>query len=414
MADWKVTVPINLPLNTITAIQNGEGIEAALSELAISGLEGHAVVHNVARAIIDTVNGSAYRITSNSETTMPPATYAHSTSMPAEGYEAYDSLSMPKSSVCSERVPSQEGSIIEEGGWCPPGKINIFIRSNTIDHEFRVGPNVTIGSIFDLYIGQQTVTGDFSGLRSGDWGWDAGCFDMSATVKEAGLKDGDVLFPVENTRNRVVVTFKDAMLRTQIVDTNDLALVETLLLSYADDTGHDFGSLIFVVNGGWELMEPDHTLTLRDCGIKNGDMITVRPREEEPRNINIVVQNEWSQQQNLTIREDAQISTLRSQYETLTGSTPGEDRFYFHGQVLIDEQQLHAVGVREGSCIDTHRTLPPLPLPKPGFAASSCSPTSPNLFAPSRLLSKSYVPKASYSGWDYTPCPRSTKWTEWN
>lgn len=187
MADWKVTVPINLPLNTITAIQNGGGIEAALSELAASGLEGHVVVHDVARAIIDTVNGSEYRITSNSETTTPPATYAHSTSRTAKGYEAFDSLSMSKDSICSERIPSQEG-IIEEDGWCPAGKINILI-SNTINKQlycFPIGHDATVGSLFDLFMDAESVSGSFSGLRVGS-NVDKECLDLSDTIKQVSM-----------------------------------------------------------------------------------------------------------------------------------------------------------------------------------------------------------------------------------
>lgn len=73
-----------------------------------------------------------------------------------------------------------------------------------------------------------------------------------------------MLTAVEYPEDRVVVTFKDAMLRTQTVESNVLALVETLLSSYVDDTDYDIESLIFVLNGECELREADYALTLRD------------------------------------------------------------------------------------------------------------------------------------------------------
>ncbi|KAI7636505.1 hypothetical protein KC343_g1253 [Hortaea werneckii] len=425
MADWNLTVPINLPLNTITAIQNGEGIEAVLSELSDSELEGHAIVRDVARAVIDTVNGSAYRITSNSETTMPPATYTHSTSRPARGYEAYDSLSMSKASVCSERIPSQEG-IIEEDGWMPPGKINILI-SNTINKKlycFPIGHDATVGSLFDLFMDAESVSGSPSGLRVGS-NVDKECLDLSDTIKQAGLRHCDVLTAVEYPEDRVVVTFKDAMLRTQTAESNVLALVETLLSSYVDETDYDIESLIFVLNGEWEFREADYALTLRDCGIKNGDLIAVRPRGEEPKYINIIVQDPLGHQYGLKIREDAQTSTLRSQYEIQIGPAPPGLRFRFEGLSLKDGLELRRIGIGEGSSVQVNLAFPvpepesatligkgscvqvnrALPVPEPGFAAPSFPPTSPDPFAPNRLLSRSYVPTASYSGWGYTPCP---------
>ncbi|KAI7086770.1 hypothetical protein KC356_g4743 [Hortaea werneckii] len=435
MADWKVTVPINLPLTTITAIQNGEGIEAALAELSDSELEGHAVVHNVARAIIDTVNASTNRITSNSETTMPPATYTHSTSKTAKEYEANDSLSMSKSSVCSERILSQEG-IIEEDGWCPPRKINILIR-NTINKKcycFQIGHDATVGSLFDLFMDSESISGSFSGLRVGNSNVDKECLDLSDTIEKAGLKNCDMLTAVEYPEDRVVVTFKDAMLRTQIAESNVLALIETLLFSYVEDTDYDIESLIFVLNGEWELREADYAMTLRDCGIKSGDLIAVRPRGEEPKHINIIVQNPLGHQYGLKIREDAETATLRSQYEIQIGPARPGLRFRFQGHCLKDGIQLRRLGIGEGSSVQVNLALPvpksesaaligqgshvqvnrALPVPEPAFAAPSCPPTSPSLFAPSKVLSNSYVPAASSSGWDYTPCRRSRQWTGWN
>lgn len=184
MADWKVTVPINLPLTTITAIQDGEGIEAALSELAISGLEGHTVVRDVARTIIDAVNDSAYRITSNSKTTMPPATYTHPTSRTAKGYEAYDSLSTPRGSLCSQRTLGQEDSV-KKGGWSPPLYIHIVIRSTiNKDEHFHVTPDTTIASLFDSFVARTTVSGRFSGLELEVWGERNVYLEESATIKQ--------------------------------------------------------------------------------------------------------------------------------------------------------------------------------------------------------------------------------------
>ncbi|KAI7495871.1 hypothetical protein KC367_g7107 [Hortaea werneckii] len=303
MADWKVTVPISLPLNTIMAIHNGEGIEAALSELAASGLEGHNVVQDVARAVIDTVNGSAYRITSNGKTTMPPATFSSSPSTTDRECEAYDPLSTPKGSIISQQTPRQE-DVVGYGEPCPPKKINISIRSTfNKDQHFRVGLYATIESLFNLYIDQQTVSGNFSGLRFGDLSWNAGCFDMDTLIKE------------------------------------DSTSVKDFLFSYADDTGLDFKKLIFVVNGGWELGQADYTSTLRDCGIKKGDMITVRPQEEKPKYINIFVQDSSGRCQILTTREDAQISTLRSQRASVKAHTfMSIELFLYRNQ---DLQRLH-------------------------------------------------------------------------
>lgn len=153
----------------------------------------------------------------------------------------------------------------------------------------------------------------------------------------------------------------------------------------------------------------------------NGDLITVRPWEQEPRWINILVEDCLGRQKQLAIREDARTSTLRSQYDALTGYEAGYLNFSFKGISLMNEQQLHTVctshllwatrlnriqsGIREGSCVEVHRE-------GSEFAAPSCPPTSPSLFASSRVLSNSYVPAAGYSGWDYTPCRRSRRWNE--
>ncbi|KAI7152493.1 hypothetical protein KC349_g8953 [Hortaea werneckii] len=360
MADWKVTVPINLPLNTIMAVHNGEGIGAALSELADSGLEGHAVVHDVARAIIDTVNGSAYRITSNSKSTTPPATYSHPTPRAAKEYEAYDSLSMSKGSVCSERPPSQEG-IIEKGGWSSPLYIHIIIRSTiNKDEHFYVMPDTTVASLFDSYMARTTVSGSFSGLELQVWGKENVYLEESATIKQLSLENDDILVALESPGEPVTVTFKDAMLRTHIIESEDNTMVKALLLSYADDTSHDFENLIFMVDGESELKEADYALTLYGCGIKNGDLITVRPREEKPKYINIFVRDVFASRLSLTIREDAQTSTLRSQYQGLTGFNTETTQFSFGGLSLMDEQQLRTVGIREGSTIVSPNITQPL------------------------------------------------------
>ncbi|KAI7374669.1 hypothetical protein KC336_g20156, partial [Hortaea werneckii] len=432
MADWNVTVPINLPLNTIMAINNGEGIEAALSELAASGLEGHAVVQDVARAVIDTVNGSVYRITSNGKATVPPATYSPSPTTTDRECEAYDHLSTLKGSILSQQTPRQQ-NFVEYGEPCPPKKINIFIRSTSNnDQHFRVGLYATIESLFNLYIDQKTVSGNFSGLRFGDWSWIAGCSDIQTIIKEAGLKNGDVLFAIEGPTDPVIVTFKDAMLRTHIFESQHSEVMKTLLLSYADDAGLDFESLIFAVNGEWELREADYAMTLRDCGVKNGDLIAVRPRGEEPKHINIVVQDPLGHQYGLKIREDAETATLRSQYEIQIGPARPGLRFRFQGHCLKDGVQLRRLGIGEGSSVQVNLALPvrkpesaaligqgsyvqvnrALPVPEPAFAAPSCPPTSPSLFASSRVLSNSYVPAASSFGWDYTPCRRSRRGNE--
>lgn len=184
MADWKMTVPINLPLDTIMAIHNGEGIEAALSELADSGLEGHAVVRDVARAIIDTVKGSAYRITSNDKSTTPPATYSYPTSRTAKGYEAYNSLSAPKGSICSQQTHATEDGV-ENGGWFSPLHIHIIIRSTVNkDEHFYVTPDTTIASLFDSYVARTTVSGSFSGLELEVWGKRNVYLEESATIKQ--------------------------------------------------------------------------------------------------------------------------------------------------------------------------------------------------------------------------------------
>ncbi|KAI6813871.1 hypothetical protein KC332_g6536 [Hortaea werneckii] len=349
MADWKVTVPINLSLTTITAIQKGGGIEAALSELAISGLEGHTVVRDVARAVIDTVNGSAYRITSNSETTMPPATYSHSTSRTAKGYEAYDALSTPKDSIRSQRTLGQEDSV-KKGGWSSPLYIHIAIRSTiNKDEHFYVTPDTTIASLFDSYVARKTVSGSFSGLELEVRGKENVYLEESATIKQLSLENDDILIALESPVVPVTVTFKEAMLRTHIVESEEETMVKNLLLSFADDTGHDCESLIFVVNGERELTETDHTSTLRNCGIVNGDFITVRPWEPEPRWINILVEDRLGRQKELAIREDARTSTLRSQYDALTGYRPGYLNFSFKGISLMNEQQLHTLGTQAGT-----------------------------------------------------------------
>ncbi|KAI6856690.1 hypothetical protein KC338_g8340 [Hortaea werneckii] len=349
MADWKVTVPINLPLTTITAIQDGEGIEAALSELAISGLEGHTVVRDVARTIIDAVNDSAYRITSNNKTTMPPATYTHPTSRTAKGYEAYDSLSTPRGSLCSQRTLGQEDSV-KKGGWSPPLYIHIVIRSTiNKDEHFYVTPDTTIASLFDSFVARTTVSGRFSGLELEVWGERNVYIEESATIKQLSLENHDILVALESPVVPVTVTFKDAMLRTHIVESEEETMVKTLLLSYADGTGHDCESLIFVVNGERELTETDHTSTLRNCGIVNGDLITVRPWEQEPRWINILVEDCLGRQKQLAIREDARTSTLRSQYDALTGYEAGYLNFSFKGISLMNEQQLHTLGTQAGT-----------------------------------------------------------------
>ncbi|KAI7188315.1 hypothetical protein KC316_g6295 [Hortaea werneckii] len=410
MADWKVTVPINLPLNTILAIHHGEGIEAALSEVADLGLEGHAVVHDVSRAIIDAVNGSAYRITSNNKSTTLPATYSHPTSRTAKEYEANDSLSTPKGSICSHQTHATEDGI-DNDGWSSPLYIYIVIRSTiNKDQRFHVPPDTTLASLLDFYKDRPTVSGHFSELRSKDWSVNTVGLNMSDTIKQAGLKSGAVLVAAEYSGEPVAVTFKDAMLHTQLAETKDLTSVESLLLSYAEDAGHDHESLAFVVNGERELQKADYNLSLRDCDIKDGDLITVRPREKKLQYINIFVKDALGNRRSLTVREDAQTATLRSQYEAMTGSEPGKLRFSFEGFSLKDGQLLETEGIGEGSCVQVHRDLP---VPEPGFPAPSCPPTSPSLFAPSRVLSNSYVPKASYSGWDYTPCPRSRRWSEW-
>lgn len=81
------------------------------------------------------------------------------------------------------------------------------------------------------------------------------------------------------------------------------------------------------------------------CGIKNGDLITVRPQEEEPQYINIIVQDLSGHEQRLTVREDAQTSTLRSQYNALTGYKSGELQFSFRELSLKDGQQLRTVRI---------------------------------------------------------------------
>ncbi|KAI7218675.1 hypothetical protein KC333_g3450 [Hortaea werneckii] len=344
MADWKVTVPINLPLNTITAIQDGEGIEAALSELADSGLEGHAVVRDVARAIIDTVNGSAYRITSDNKSTTLPATYSHPTSRTPKGYKAYDSLSTPKGSFRSQQTLVQEDSV-KKGGWSSPLYFHIIIRSTiNKDEHFYVMPDTTVASLFDSYVARTTVSGRFSGLELEVWGKRNVYLEESATIKQLSLENDDILIALESPGEPVTVTFKDDMLRTQVAESNDLALVEDLLCSYADGKGPDFENLIFGVNGERELGQADYSSTLRDCGIKNGDLITVRPREEEPRYINIFVKDVAGEQRRLTIREDARTSTLRTQYKALTGFNPEAIHFYFGGLNLKDGQQLRTRG----------------------------------------------------------------------
>lgn len=202
MADWKVTIPINLPLDTIMAIHNGEGIETALSELADSGLDGHAVVRDVARAIIDTVNGSAYRITSNDKSTTPPATYSHPSSRTAKGHEAYDFLSTPKGSFRSQQTLGQEDSV-KKGRWSSPLYIHIIIRSTiNKDEHFYVMPDTTVASLFDSYVARPTVSGKFSGLELEVWGKRNVYLEESATIKQVrssifpwtdGIGDGRLL-----------------------------------------------------------------------------------------------------------------------------------------------------------------------------------------------------------------------------
>lgn len=72
-------------------------------------------------------------------------------------------------------------------------------------------------------------------------------------------------------------------------------------------------------------------------------MITVRPRGEEPKYINIIVQDPVGHQRRLKIREDAQTSTLSSQYETQIGPAPLGLRFRFEGLALKDGLQLRTV-----------------------------------------------------------------------
>lgn len=81
---------------------------------------------------------------------------------------------------------------------------------------------------------------------------------------QLSLENHDILVALESPVVPVTVTFKDAMLRTHIVESEEETMVKTLLLSYADGTGHDCESLIFVVNGERELTETDHTSTLRN------------------------------------------------------------------------------------------------------------------------------------------------------
>lgn len=84
------------------------------------------------------------------------------------------------------------------------------------------------------------------------------------TILQAGLKNDAILVAVGHLGKPVTVTFKDAMLCTHIVESDDETMIKTLLLSYADDTGHDLENLVFVVNGKRELRETDYGLTLFD------------------------------------------------------------------------------------------------------------------------------------------------------
>lgn len=187
MADWKVTVPINLPLDTIMAIHNDESIEAALSDFADSGLKGHAVVHDVVRAIIDTVNGSAYRITCDSKSKMPPATYSHPTSRTAKEHEAYDSLSTPKGSFRSQQTLGQDDSV-KKGGWSSPLHIHIVIRSTVNkDEHFYVTPDITIASLSNSYVARTTVSGKCYRLKHEVWGMTTEFLDMNATIKQVRI-----------------------------------------------------------------------------------------------------------------------------------------------------------------------------------------------------------------------------------
>lgn len=93
---------------------------------------------------------------------------------------------------------------------------------------------------------------------------------------QLSLENDDILIALESPGEPVTVTFKDDMLRTQVAESNDLALVEDLLCSYADGKGPDFENLIFGVNGERELGQADYSSTLRDVSftcIQSRDLI---------------------------------------------------------------------------------------------------------------------------------------------
>ncbi|KAK5113902.1 hypothetical protein LTR85_010435 [Meristemomyces frigidus] len=337
-----VIFSICLPLETITAIQNGES-QIALDHLSNIPDGHYRLIHDVARNVVTAVNAVPYNIVPKSApanvSATPPAFSPAKTRFDHDGpaFSPISPIYTPASPCYSVVSGKSVGWGKAPGGWGfvqEEDKFNLVIRDLMLkDEHFRVSSETRFGEIKKMYK-ERTATQP-SALAFSIDSIVIDDDDDYEHIRLLGITNGTVITakPKEEPQT-MAVAVQDLVMREEVLHLPIYAQTYDLFDEYEGKTGLNRSDLKFTYDGVGDLAVAaswGRSTYLGQLGITTGSVVKVAPKQD----ITLIFRDHMLMEDRIKLNETDSFRAFASKYLDTTGHAPNV-YFTFSGYELVE------------------------------------------------------------------------------
>ncbi|TKA59199.1 hypothetical protein B0A55_11627 [Friedmanniomyces simplex] len=363
---------VSLPLETVAAIQRGDGLEKALQDLSLTQDVPTRVVHDIARGVVSQVNALPFVLAPKGFNVPVPA--------PIHTTQAYNS-------GCATPTPSPRLAATFGGKHTAPRPsssqsdpffpVRFTIHGHLMMQEQSMAakPEDTFESIAERYasilgIPQSDITFTFEDgtkIRLHDEpsqsrvGVRLSGTQTARTLRTLGITDGTVIMAEPKMIN---ITVRDLMMKEEKFTFYTTDCFGQLGEVYADLIRIAANKLIFTVSSRyWGTFDVDQSEKeawgdyLHNLGIRDGDVITVKPKVDPSYDISFTIRDAMNKESSFTLKSTATVDDLGDEYELRAWMRASTLQFELEGFVFGSypaghgEDTIEQIGIYDGALV---------------------------------------------------------------
>ncbi|KAK3677502.1 hypothetical protein LTR78_002352 [Recurvomyces mirabilis] len=367
------SINIQIPFDTLEAIQENEGITQALQKLAVNPSSSSKVIHNIAAAVIKAVEELPYMV--KAKTAHPSKASAASFDVESVFGDARRTVNSSRSRSPSFGPPKPRSRLQSPvyngwdtsspittppspvspcGGWGPSvsdshpvystsASITVTIESDDGRHSFVVETYSCFRDLIHEYSWWTGSEADDLVFTMAESGEVIGKGQYSANLLWLGIRNGTTI-NVEKVggiltgeATRVSITFRDSMRNEVVIPVDGSSTFQDLIQLYSQRTGRDTRKLDFfyTLNG----VEDDKIATewpqgSLDQHFSDGELILVKPKPLSSINFSFTIRDAMDKVNHFEADRYIDMADLDEMYSHKTGSKFGSLQYEVHGEVF--------------------------------------------------------------------------------